>query len=93
MPSEAIVMPIWLVATNSSTRSSCSSARVDAAHAFVAHLLEPGTARAHDGELGGDEEAVDRDQQQQEDEQQDAHRLCGPVLRAGDVFGHSAFPI
>src|SRR6201992_3321204 len=29
MPSEAIVMPIWLVATNSSTRSSCSSARVD----------------------------------------------------------------
>ena len=35
------------------------------AHALVAHLLEPRPARAHDGELGGDEEAVDRNQQQQ----------------------------
>src|ERR1700754_8567 len=29
MPSEAIVIPTWLVATNSSTRSSCSSARAE----------------------------------------------------------------
>src|SRR3954454_2315880 len=53
------------------------------ANALVAQLLEPAAARAHDRELGGDEEAVDRDQQQKEDEQEDAHRLCGPVLRAG----------
>ena len=82
-PSEASVIPTWQVATYSSTWSICSSASRGAGFALVAQLLEPAAARAHDRELGRDEEAVDRDQQQQEDEQEDAHRLCGPVLRAG----------
>ena len=54
-----------------------------AGFAFVGELLDLAAAAADERELGRDEEAVDRDQQQQEDEQQDAHRLCGPVLRAG----------
>ena len=57
--------------------------RLGAALAFLGELLDLAAAAAHERELGRDEEAVDRDQQQQEDEQQDAHRLCGPVLRAG----------
>ena len=62
-----------------------------AAVAFLGQLLELATGGAHERELGGDEEAVDRDQHEQEDEQQDAHRpagrptgqrfaLCGRVL-------------
>ena len=54
-----------------------------AAFAFLGELLDLAAAAAHEGELGRDEEAVDRNQQQQEGEQQDAHRLCGPVLRGG----------
>jgi len=50
---------------------------------LLGSLFEFAAAAAHERELGRDEEAVDRDQQQQKDEQQDAHRLCGPVLRAG----------
>ena len=57
---------------------------------FVAQLLEPGAARADDRELGRDEEAVDRNQQQKKDEQDDAHRLCGPGTSGWDVVGHSA---
>ena len=52
-----------------------------AALAFLGELFDLAAAAAHQRELGRDEEAVDRDQQQQQDEQQDAHRLFGPVLR------------
>ena len=55
--------------------------RLGAALAFLGELLDLAAAAAHERELGRDEEAVDRHQQEQEDEQQDAHRLCGPVLR------------
>ena len=63
--------------------SICSSAGSAPRAPSSAQLLESRAARAHERELGRDEEAVDRDQQQKQDEQQDAHRLCGPVLRAG----------
>ncbi len=43
--------------------------RLGAAFAFLGELLDLAAAAAHQGKLGGDEEAVDRDQQQKEDEQ------------------------
>ena len=55
--------------------------RLGAALAFAGELLDLAAAAADERELGRDEEAVDGHQQEQEDEQQDAHRLCVPVLR------------
>ena len=81
MPIEAIVIPIWQAESDSSILSSCSTTASAPLFAFLGELFDFAAAAAHERELGRDEEAVDGDQQQQEDEQEDAHRLCGPVLR------------
>ena len=52
-----------------------------AALAFARELFDLAAAAADQGELGRDEEAVDGHQQEQDTEQEDAHRLFGPVLR------------
>ena len=55
--------------------------RIGAALALLGKLLDFAAATADQRELGRDEEAVDGDQQQQQCEQEDAHRLCARVLR------------
>ena len=52
-----------------------------AALAFLGELFDFAAPAADEGELGGNEESVDRHQHQQEDEQENAHELFGPVLR------------
>src|SRR5262249_3210244 len=52
-----------------------------AALPFLRELLDLAAATANEGELGRDEEAVDGDEDQEEHEQQSAHRLFDPVLR------------
>ncbi len=83
IPIEAIVIPIWQAESDSSILSSCSTTASAPRFPFLGELFDFPPAAAHQRELGRDEEAVDGDQHQQEDEQEDAHRLCGPVLRAG----------
>ena len=64
--------------------------RLGAAFAFLGELLDLAAPAAHERELGRDEEAVDGDQQQQEDEQQGAHRSMWPGTSGEVVVGHSA---
>src|SRR3954452_5405728 len=47
-----------------------------AAGALGGELLDPRPPRAHQGELGGDEHAVDRDQDEEQDEEDSGHRRC-----------------
>ena len=60
IPIEAIVIPIWQAESDSSILSSCSITVLGAAFAFLGQLLDLAAAAAHEGELGRDEEAVDR---------------------------------
>ena len=81
MPIEAIVIPTWQAESDSSILSSCSITASAPALALLGELLDLAAAAADERELGRDEEAVDRHQDEQQDEQQGAHRLFGPVLR------------
>ena len=59
MPSEAMVIPSWQAERYSSIASICRSDERRAALALVAHLSIRPLARAHQGELGRDEVAVE----------------------------------
>ena len=70
MPSEASVMPNWQADRYSLRSSSCATTSCARAVALVGHLLELGAARAHERELGRDEEAVGEDQHDDRAEQE-----------------------
>src|SRR3982750_2534062 len=70
MPSEASVMPNWHADRYSLRLSSICTTGGARRAPPPAHLLDLGPAGAHEGELPGDEEAVDEDQHDDRAEQQ-----------------------
>ena len=89
MPIEAIVMPSWQAERYSSMRSIWRERERGAALALVAQLLDARLARAHEGELRGDEEAVEGDQDGHPDqEQQLGHVSLGRATSRRIVVAH-----
>ena len=82
MPSEAMVMPSWHAERYSSIASIWREHERRAALAFVAHLLDPALARAHEREFGRDEETVGcHEHSNAEQEEQLGHRQDQAALR------------
>ena len=78
MPSEVIVMPSWHADRYSSMCSICLRTSAAPRRPSSTQLLDAPLRRAHEGELGGDEQAVQRDQNgYAEQEQQLGHRRPG----------------
>ena len=99
MPSEASVMPNWQADRYSLMSSSCLTTILRLAVALGGHLLDPGALRAHERELGRDEEAVEEDQHddraEQERDQEGWLRPglgCRPRLRGRSSFIDAALP-
>ncbi len=84
---EVIVTPIWTAEMYSLMRSSWLQGERGAARAFLAHQFQARSPGAHERVLGGDEERVDRDQDDREYELQPVHAGSAPVradlLRGG----------
>ena len=91
IPIEAIVIPSWQAERYSSIWSSWRRTRLAAPLALVGELLDLAAAGADERELGGDEEAVERDQDEQRDERDGGHRQrprsAGRLLRGRARWG------
>ena len=77
------MIPTWQAESDSSIVSICSSACSAPGLALGGERLDPALAGPDERELGGDEEAVDRDEQKEQDEEERGHcsEPWGSVLR------------